>query len=37
MVSDDLSAYKPMVERLGIDHRICIDRVKSGYGTGATG
>ena len=24
MVAADLSAYKPVVERLGIDHQICI-------------
>ena len=28
MVTDDLSAYKPVVERLGIDHQICIAHVK---------
>ena len=28
MVTDDLSACKPMVERLGVDHQICTARVK---------
>ena len=28
MIADDLSAYKPAVERLEIDHQICITRVK---------
>ena len=28
MVTDDISAYKPAVERLGIDHRICTARVR---------
>ena len=28
MASDNLSAYKPAVERLGLDHQICIARVK---------
>ena len=28
MVADDLSAYKPVVERLGIEHQICVARVK---------
>ena len=28
MVTDDISAYKPVVERLGIEHQICIARVR---------
>ena len=28
MVTDDLSAYKPVVERLGIDHQICTAHVR---------
>ena len=28
MVTDDLNTYKPVVERLGIDHQICIARVR---------
>ena len=28
MVTDDLSAYKPAVERLGIDHQICTAHVR---------
>ena len=28
MAADDLSAYKPVVERLGIEHQICIAYVK---------
>ena len=28
MVTDDLSAYKPAVERLGLDHQICIAHVR---------
>ena len=28
MVTDDLSAYKPVVERMGIEHQICIARVR---------
>ena len=28
MVTDDLSAYKPVVERLGLDHQIRIAHVK---------
>ena len=28
MAADDLSAYKPAVERLGIDHQICMAHVK---------
>ena len=28
MVTDGLSAYKPVVERLGIDHQICTAHVR---------
>ena len=28
MVADGLSAYKPAVERLGVDHQICAAHVK---------
>ena len=28
MAADNLSAYKPVVRRLGLDHRICVARVK---------
>ena len=28
MAADDLSAYKPVVERLGLDHQICIAHVR---------
>ena len=28
MVTDDLSAYKPAVDRLGIDHQICVAHVR---------
>ena len=28
MAADDLSAYKPVVRRLGVDHQICAARVK---------
>ena len=28
MAADDLSAYKPVVRRLGVDHQICVARVK---------
>ena len=28
MVDDDLNTYKPVVERLGIDHQICTARVR---------
>ena len=28
MVTDDLSAYKPVVRRLGVDHHICVAHVK---------
>ena len=28
MVTDDLSTYKPVVRRLGLDHRICVAHVK---------
>ena len=28
MVADDLSAYKPVVRRLGVDHQICVTHVK---------
>ena len=28
VVADDLSAYKPVVRRLGVDHQICVARVK---------
>ena len=28
MVTDDLNTYKPVVERLGIDHQICIAHVR---------
>ena len=28
MVADDLSPYKPAVERLGIDHQICVVHVR---------
>ena len=34
MVTNDLSAYKPVVKRLGIDHQICTG---SGRGTGSLG
>ena len=36
MAADDLSAYKPVVRRLGVDHQICAARVKSGRGTAST-
>ena len=29
MVEDNLNAYKPVVERLGIDRQICVARVKT--------
>ena len=28
MAADDLSAYKPVVRRLGVEHQICVARVK---------
>ena len=28
MAADDLNTYKPVVERLGIDHQICIAHVE---------
>ena len=28
MVTDDLSTYKPVVERLGVDHQVCIAHVR---------
>ena len=28
MVTDDLNTYKPVVERLGIDHQICIAHLR---------
>ena len=28
MVADDLSACKPVVRRLGVEHQICVARVK---------
>ena len=28
MVTDDLNTYKPVVERLGVDHQVCIAHVR---------
>ena len=28
MAADDLSTYKPVVRRLGVDHQVCVARVK---------
>ena len=28
MVTDDLSTYKPVVERLGVDHQVCVAHVR---------
>ena len=28
MVTDDLSTYKPVVERLGVEHQVCIAHVR---------
>ena len=37
MVTDDLNTCKPVVERLGVDHQICIAHVKKRRGSASTG
>ena len=31
IVTDDLSTYKPVVERLGVDHQVCMAHVRRRY------
>ena len=37
MVTDDLNTYKPVVERLGVDHQVCIAHVRKWVWSGQEG